>query len=156
MRYSAALSATPVWFQPPRCAAGFQRLVDKAPAAFFEKNIPGVRTYGLPARFGCLGVKFLEYSLGGMFCGLVGQSIANAAMMASRAHDPDADYTVDPPPILKTALVWGLFMGVSSNLRYQAVFGLERLVDVTIAKRIPQVRSPPITAQVALPGSPWP
>lgn len=23
------------------------------------------------------------------------------------------------PPLLKTALVWGLFMGVSSNLRYQ-------------------------------------
>ena len=23
------------------------------------------------------------------------------------------------PPVLKTALVWGLFMGVSSNLRYQ-------------------------------------
>lgn len=23
------------------------------------------------------------------------------------------------PPLVKTALVWGLFMGVSSNLRYQ-------------------------------------
>ncbi len=23
------------------------------------------------------------------------------------------------PPLFKTALVWGLFMGVSSNLRYQ-------------------------------------
>jgi hypothetical protein len=26
---------------------------------------------------------------------------------------------VPVPPLLKTALVWGLFMGVSSNLRYQ-------------------------------------
>ena len=119
--------------------AGFQRLCDKAPAAFFEKSIPGERTFGALSRFGCLGVKFLEYSLGGMVCGLVGQSIANGAMMARRAHNPDGDYTVDPPPILKTALVWGLFMGASSNLRYQAVFGLERLVDMTIARRIPQV-----------------
>lgn len=43
------------------------------------------------------------------------------------------------PPLLQTALVWGLFMGVSSNTRYQIVVGLERLVDTTIAKQIPQV-----------------
>lgn len=43
------------------------------------------------------------------------------------------------PPLFRTALVWGLFMGVSSNLRYQAVFGLERLVDATVARRVPQV-----------------
>ena len=121
-------------------SAAFQRLCDKAPAAFFEANIPGVRTYGLPARFGCLGVKFLEYSLGGIVCGLVGQGLANAAMHARRARNPDAVYTVDIPPLLPTALVWGLFMGVSSNIRYQTVFGLERLVDLTIAKRVPEVR----------------
>lgn len=38
-----------------------------------------------------------------------------------------------------TALVWGLFMGVSSNTRYQIVFGLERVVDETVARNIPQV-----------------
>jgi Protein RETICULATA-related len=123
-----------------RASAAFQRLCDKAPSAFFERSIPGVRMYSLPTRFGCLGVKFLEYSLGGLLCGVVGQSIANGAMLLRRAQHPDATYTVDPPPILQTALVWGLFMGVSSNIRYQAVFGLERLVDMTIAKRVPQVR----------------
>jgi hypothetical protein len=50
-----------------------------------------------------------------------------------------SEHDVPVPPLLKTALVWGLFMGVSSNLRYQAVFGLERAVDVTIAKKVPQV-----------------
>lgn len=34
--------------------------------------------------------------------------------------------------------MWGLFMGTSSNVRYQTVFGLERAVDLTIAKKIPQ------------------
>lgn len=38
-----------------------------------------------------------------------------------------------------TALTWGLFMGVSSNVRYQVVFGLERVVDKTVARRVPQV-----------------
>ena len=124
----------------PRVAAAIQKMLSGVPSAVFERSIPGVRKYNLGSRFACVGVKFLEYSLAGMTCGLIGQGIANAAMMARRAHDPDADYSVDPPPLMKTALVWGLFMGVSSNLRYQGVFGLERLVDMTIAKRIPAVR----------------
>jgi Protein RETICULATA-related len=48
---------------------------------------------------------------------------------------------LDIPPLGMTALTWGLFMGVSSNLRYQAVFGAERVVDRTIARRIPQVHA---------------
>jgi len=35
--------------------------------------------------------------------------------------------------------VWGLFMGASANTRYQIVAGLERVVDQTIARRIPQI-----------------
>lgn len=50
-----------------------------------------------------------------------------------------SEHDVAVPPLFRTALVWGLFMGVSSNLRYQAVFGLERLVDATVARRVPQV-----------------
>ena len=46
---------------------------------------------------------------------------------------------VDIPPLGMTALTWGLFMGVSSNLRYQAVFGVERLVDRTFAARVPRI-----------------
>lgn len=52
-----------------------------------------------------------------------------------------SEHDVAVPPLFKTALVWGLFMGVSSNLRYQVVFGLERLVDMTIARKVPQVRT---------------
>ena len=43
------------------------------------------------------------------------------------------------PPLGTTALTWGLFMGVSSNLRYQTVFGAERLVDKSLAGRLPQL-----------------
>ena len=42
------------------------------------------------------------------------------------------------PPVLGTGLVWGAFMALSANTRYQTVFGLERLVDETIARRVPQ------------------
>ena len=50
-----------------------------------------------------------------------------------------SEHDVAVPPLFKTALVWGMFMGLSSNLRYQVVFGLERLVDMTIARKVPQV-----------------
>ena len=44
------------------------------------------------------------------------------------------------PPLFRTACVWALFMGVSSNTRYQIVFGLERLVEGTaLAKSVPAI-----------------
>ena len=56
--------------------AGIQRLVAGVPSAVFAPSQPG-RRYGPSARAACVGVKFLEYSLAGMACGLVGQAIAN-------------------------------------------------------------------------------
>lgn len=56
-----------------------------------------------------------------------------------RRYAPSEGRVLDIPPLGMTALTWGLFMGVSSNLRYQAVFGLERVVDKTVARRVPQV-----------------
>ncbi len=43
--------------------------------------MPGVKTYGLGQRVACLGVKFLEYSLAGIVCGLLGQGLANSLMV---------------------------------------------------------------------------
>ncbi|KAI8462697.1 MAG: hypothetical protein J3K34DRAFT_455167 [Monoraphidium minutum] len=109
------------------------------PSAMFEASIPGVKTYKPSARIACVFVKFLEYSLAGIACGLVGQGVANSLMHAKRHFAGPSEHDVEVPPLLMTSLVWGLFMGVSSNLRYQVVFGLERLVDMTIARKVPQV-----------------
>ncbi len=62
--------------------AGLDRLLKKVPSAVFEASLPGVREYGLLSRAACLGVKFLEYSLAGMFCGFLGQGVANGMMLA--------------------------------------------------------------------------
>jgi hypothetical protein len=40
-----------------------------------------VKTYSLGARAACLLVKFLEYSLAGIACGMVGQGVCNSIMM---------------------------------------------------------------------------
>lgn len=59
-------------------------------------------------------------------------------LVCRRRYAPGEGRQLEIPPLGMTALTWGLFMGVSSNLRYQAVFGLERVVDKTIARRVPQ------------------
>jgi hypothetical protein len=167
--------------------AAVRRALDKVPSAVFAPNQPGSGIKYTPlSRVACLGVKFLEYSLAGIVCGLIGQAAANGLIVVKRrvqraqreqqaaaeraaaaAEGPKAlkayekrvakaekdaakakkknggghgSHSDDPldapmPPIVGTALVWGIFMGVSSNLRYQAVFGIERLVGESSAAR---------------------
>ncbi|KAL2336539.1 hypothetical protein Fmac_010985 [Flemingia macrophylla] len=44
------------------------------------------------------------------------------------------------PPLVKSAALWGVFLAVSSNTRYQIVNGLERLVEASpLAKQVPPV-----------------
>uniref|UniRef100_A0A7S3QST0 Uncharacterized protein n=1 Tax=Dunaliella tertiolecta TaxID=3047 RepID=A0A7S3QST0_DUNTE len=116
-----------------------QKQLAKVPSAVFEASVPGMKQYTVGNRLACLMVKFGEYSLAGISCGLVGQGIANSLMNLKRSIHGKSEDDVAVPPLFKSALVWGLFMGVSSNLRYQAVFGLERIVDMTIARQVPQI-----------------
>ena len=108
------------------------------PSAMFEKSRPD-RKYTLGDRVGCYVARGLEYALAGMACGLVGQGIASGLMTAKRQYLGASEDDVEVPPVFKSALVWGLFMGASANTRYQIVFGLERIVDQTIARKIPQI-----------------
>jgi Protein RETICULATA-related len=73
---------------PPVWHPGVKKLLERVPNSVFEANVPGVRTYSLPARVSCLGVKFFEYSLAGMVCGFVGQGIANTFMAVKCALPP--------------------------------------------------------------------
>jgi hypothetical protein len=108
------------------------------PSAMFEKSRPD-KKYTVGDRLGCYVARGLEYALAGMACGLVGQGIASGLMTMKRQYLGSTEDDVEVPPVLKSALVWGLFMGASANTRYQIVFGLERVVDQTIARKIPQI-----------------
>eukprot|EP00887_Chlorella_sp_A99_P005252 scaffold1.g5252.t1 len=132
-------------------ASPFKSWLRRLPSAMFEASQPG-RKYTFADRAACYVVKGLEYSLAGIACGFVGQGVANGMMQARAAcgrgdgfvggrvqqapihihlkrnvHGAKED-DVAIPPLVTSALVWGMFMGLSSNTRYQIVFGLERLV----------------------------
>eukprot|EP00798_Chlamydomonas_sp_ICE-L_P022102 gene22102-29160_t len=61
---------------------GIQRYLAKIPSAVFAPNVPGVMMYPIPNRLASLVVKFGEYSLAGITCGFLGQTLANTAINA--------------------------------------------------------------------------
>eukprot|EP00889_Picochlorum_renovo_P007715 jgi/Picre1/34745/NNA_002211.t1 len=118
-------------------ASGLKKWSSQLPAAVFEKSKD--KKYTWADRAGCFVARGLEYSLAGMACGFVGQGIASGLMTMKRQYLGSTESDVEVPPVFESALVWGAFMGLSANTRYQIVFGLERIVDETVARRIPQI-----------------
>ncbi|CAI5948041.1 unnamed protein product [Closterium sp. NIES-64] len=123
---------------------GVSAALSALPSSVFEASLPGQK-FSAAQRTVTLFVKGVEYGGFGFASGLLGQGIANGVMTLKRsvrqkgdepAHTKDSH--VKPPPLFKTALLWGAFMAVSSNPRYQVVTGLERLVDgSTVARSLP-------------------
>lgn len=109
---------------------------DALPSSVFEAERPGCK-FSVQQRIGTYFFKGVLYGSVGFFCGLVGQGIANLIMTAKRSVKKSED-DVPVPPLLKTSALWGAFLAVSSNTRYQIINGLERLVEASpVAKRVP-------------------
>ncbi|CAG9467387.1 unnamed protein product [Pedinophyceae sp. YPF-701] len=94
--------------------------VDALPATAFERG-----AYTTAQRVQSVAFKGAQYLVVGTACGVAGLSLANGLVAASGG---DASLQVD---VWHTAMVWGVFMGVSSNVRLQTVVGLERLLEDT-------------------------
>ena len=60
--------------------AGFKKLLARTPKAVFEANTAGEARYTTFQRLFCLVVKFGEYSLSGIVCGIVGQGLTNGLL----------------------------------------------------------------------------
>ncbi|THU69317.1 hypothetical protein C4D60_Mb08t13160 [Musa balbisiana] len=113
-------------------------LVGECFYAVFEAERPGCK-FTIQQRIGTYFYKGVLYGSVGFVCGIVGQGIANLIMTAKRSvRKSDEDIPV--PPLVKSAVLWGVFLAVSSNTRYQIINGLERVVEASpFAKRIPPV-----------------
>ncbi|GBG64929.1 hypothetical protein CBR_g48677 [Chara braunii] len=116
------------------------RILSQLPNSVFEAASPG-RSFTVNQRVATLFVKGAQYGVAGFLCGVVGQGIANTLMTFKRSLNKGKDGSDVPiPPLLKSAACWALFMGVSSNLRYQMINGMERVVESSVmAKNVPLV-----------------
>ncbi|KAM0821160.1 hypothetical protein ACQ4PT_044480 [Festuca glaucescens] len=109
---------------------------DALPSSVFEAERPGY-SFSVQQRIGSYFFKGFLYGAVGFSCGLVGQGIANLIMTAKRSVKK-SEHDVPVPPLLKTSALWGVFLGVSSNTRYQVINALERLVEASpLGKRVP-------------------
>jgi hypothetical protein len=62
----------------------------------------------------------------GLAAGVVGTSISNGLIEVRKRMDPAFVSQNAPPSVLGNAACWSLHMGLSSNLRYQALGGVDR------------------------------
>ncbi|KAJ4837883.1 hypothetical protein Tsubulata_043902 [Turnera subulata] len=126
----------------PSVSKGFlgrlQHAYAALPSSVFEAERPGCR-FSTGQRIGTYFYKGVLYGSVGFACGIIGQGIANLIMTAKRSIKK-SDEDVPVPPLLKSAALWGVFLAVSSNTRYQIINGLERLVEASpMAKQVPPV-----------------
>ncbi|CAO2814650.1 unnamed protein product [Amaranthus hypochondriacus] len=117
---------------------GFSRACRDLPSSVFEAERPGSRFSVKQRMASYLYTGVLQGGVG-FGCGILGQGIANLIMTAKRSiRKSDEDIPV--PPLIKSAVLWGAFLAISSNTRYQIINGLERVVEASpLAKNIPPV-----------------
>ncbi|XP_076957629.1 protein RETICULATA-RELATED 1, chloroplastic-like [Bidens hawaiensis] len=118
--------------------SGLKNSVLALPSSVFEFERPGC-SFSAQQRLASYFYKGILYGAIGFGCGIVGQGIANMIMNAKRRmHSSEDDVKV--PPLVQSAVLWGVFLAVSSNTRYQVVNGLESLVEASpLAKQVPVV-----------------
>ncbi|ERN08080.1 protein RETICULATA, chloroplastic [Amborella trichopoda] len=129
-------------FGQPTASKGFFGSVRHAynalPSSVFEAERPGCR-FSIKQRIATYFYKGVLYGSVGFACGLIGQGIANLIMTAKR-NLKKSEGDIPVPPLIKSAALWGVFLAVSSNTRYQIINGLERLVETSpLAKQVPPV-----------------
>lgn len=108
------------------------------PSSVFEAERPGCK-FSVQQRIAAYFFKGVLYGAVGFGCGLIGQGIANLIMTAKR-NIKKSEEDIPVPPLVKSAALWGVFLAVSSNTRYQIINGLEQLVEaLPVAKRVPPV-----------------
>ncbi|KAH6761665.1 alphavirus core family protein [Perilla frutescens var. hirtella] len=89
--------------------------------------------YSFLDRLGTFVYKGALFAAAGFAAGLVGTAISNGLIKLRKKMDPSFETPNKPPPTLLNASAWAVQLGVSSNLRYQTLNGVEFL----LAKGLP-------------------
>ncbi|KAG9155254.1 hypothetical protein Leryth_025559 [Lithospermum erythrorhizon] len=82
-------------------------------------------SYGLLERLGTFAYKGILFAGVGFTAGLAGTALSNGLIAMRKNMDPNFETPNKPPPTLLNAMTWAIHMGVSANLRYQTLNGIE-------------------------------
>ncbi|XP_047951617.1 protein RETICULATA-RELATED 3, chloroplastic-like [Salvia hispanica] len=89
--------------------------------------------YSLMSRLGTFVYKGTLFAGVGFAAGLFGTALSNGLIKMRKKMDPTFETPNKAPPTVLNAITWAIHMGVSSNLRYQTLNGIEFL----LAKGVP-------------------
>ncbi|KAJ8449451.1 hypothetical protein Cgig2_002248 [Carnegiea gigantea] len=121
-----------VYLPAPTVALRQALAINAGPIAKFFHGCPdnafqiafGGAQYSLIQRAGAIVRNGAKLFAVGTTSSLVGTAITNAVINARKAVDKSAADDVENVPILSTSVAYGVYMAVSSNLRYQIVAGV--------------------------------
>ncbi|PRQ33014.1 hypothetical protein RchiOBHm_Chr5g0052771 [Rosa chinensis] len=119
------LPAPTVSLRPPVAlsAGAITKFLHGCPDNAFQIAISGT-SYSLFQRIGAVVRNGSKLFVVGTASSLVGTSVTNALINAKKAVGCSAEAEADNVPIVSTSLAYGVYMAVSSNLRYQVLAGV--------------------------------
>ncbi|XP_074292412.1 protein RETICULATA-RELATED 4, chloroplastic-like [Silene latifolia] len=126
------LPAPTITFRQPLAlnAGRITKFFHNCPDNAFQIALGGA-SFTLMQRFGAILRNGAKLFAVGTTASLAGTAITNAVINARKAVDKSAAEEVENVPILSTSVAYGVYMAVSSNLRYQIVAGVveQRLLE---------------------------
>ncbi|CAN4119869.1 unnamed protein product [Withania somnifera] len=120
------LPAPTVSLRPRMAAADAGRIAKffyNCPDNAFQMALPGT-SYSFLQRIGAIVRNGAKLFAVGTASSLVGTVVTNAVLNAKKAVDKSGDEEVENLPVISTSVAYGVYMAVSSNLRYQVVAGV--------------------------------
>ncbi|XP_054796218.1 protein RETICULATA-RELATED 4, chloroplastic [Prosopis cineraria] len=126
------LPAPTVSLRPPLSisAGPIAKFFHNCPDNAFQVSLSGT-PYSLIQRVGAILRNGTKLFAVGTASSLVGTAVTNALINAKKAVDKSSAGEIENVPILSTSAAYGVYMAVSSNLRYQVLAGIieQRLLE---------------------------
>lgn len=119
------LPAPTVSLRPPLAvtAGPIAKFFHRCPDNAFQVALSGT-SYTLLQRLGAIVRNGAKLFVVGTSASLVGTGVTNALIKARKALDKDFAMEAEEVPLIETSVAYGVYMAVSSNLRYQVVAGV--------------------------------
>merc|ERR1711975_145411 len=106
------------------------------PKNAFQKVPQMMKPFSPAQRLGALGVNGAKLFAVGTFASFVGVALTNMMIeIRQRLQGPEAERLNKPQNVLNTSLLYGAYMGINSNVRYQILAGLEERYLSAIFKK---------------------
>jgi hypothetical protein len=82
------------------------------------------RSFSLLQRLGAILRNGAKLFAVGTSASLIGTGVTNASIKARKAVDKDLEDEIEDIPVVSTSVAYGVYMAISSNLRYQILAGV--------------------------------